>query len=202
MYRIPSSFESQLQDIFHGRFRVRWSDKQHEFQLEQKVQTGQVLLPPPIDPDAPDHYDTYSDEWVRARDGYFFVMSLRNGDRMPCPTCGLTVPVPMMETRETVCEHCQFQGRDGHYRASFFPFNHLLLEHIRAMDPLSSDVKRTYKAMQLRQKEKWNRKMRAEVDQADYRVTFNKNQVEDNPMTGYGPKTAQHTAERFYSAGE
>lgn len=202
MYQAPSDFVSQLDAMFHGRFRIRWSDKRHEFQLEQKVHTGQVMMPPPIDPDAPDHFDTYSDEWIRARDGYFLTMSLRNGDRMPCPVCGLTVPVPVMETRESMCEHCKAHGRDGRYIAAFYPeWNHILLEHIRAIDPLSSDINRTRKAMRARQIEKMERDNRMAVQMGEDAVIDNKNQVEDNPMTGYGPKTAQHTAERFYDAG-
>lgn len=203
MHTIPSSFEAELNDMFHGRYRIRWSHKREEFQLEQKVQTGQVLVPPPIDPDAPDHFDTYSDEWIRARDGYFLTMSLRHGDRMPCPVCGSTVKVPIMETRESFCENCQRHGRDGRYIAAYYPeWNHTLLEHIRAIDPYLSDISRTRKAMRARQIEKMERDRKDAVDRADLAIIDNKNQVEDNPMVGYGPTTAQHTFRRFYDAAQ
>jgi hypothetical protein len=202
MYTVPSEFQRELDNVFHGRFRIRWSQKKEEFQLEQKVGTGQVLLPPPVDPDAPSHFDTYSDEWVRARDGYFFIMSLRNGDRMPCPVCGLEVPVPIMETTESICEHCRIKGRDGKYRAAFYPFNHILIQHIMDIDPYFDNAHHIRDRMRARQIAKMARTQKDAIDAADYAVINSKNQVEDNPMTGYGPKTTQHSGARFYEAGD
>lgn len=192
---IPDEFQRELDDTFHGRYRLRWSDKRHEFHLEQKVATGQVMEPPPIDPESPDHFDTYSDEWIRARDGYFYVMTIRNGDRMPCPVCGLIVKVPVMETREGHCESCKAHGRDGRYLAAYYPLNHILIQHLRDIDPYSSDVNQIRKRMRARQLERIERDRREELDNADYMVQFNKNQVENNPMTGYGPKSARKDGE-------
>jgi len=191
MYKVPSEFEDQLDNVFHGRFRVRWSEKRHEFQLEQKVGTGQVLAPPPLDPDSStDRYDTYSDEWIRARDGFFLVMSLRNGDRMPCPVCGLTVRVPIMETRESHCEFCRDKGRDGRYVAAFYPLNHILIEHIRDIDPYNGGVERRRKRAKQRPNEtKKMDELKQDLDLSDYIVgKDSRNQVEANPMVGYGPK--------------
>jgi hypothetical protein len=191
---LSSDFATQLHDEFGGRFRIRWSDKMHEFQLEQKVMTGQIMPPPLISDEdsltATARYDTYDDNWIRARDGYFYVMSLRNGDRMPCPICGLTVPVPVLETRESVCEGCKLHGRDGRYVAAFYPFNHLLLEHLHDIDPLNGGPIRVRARMRAKQLAKNERMLKADLDVADYHVINNRTQVEGNGMVGYGPKMA------------
>lgn len=202
MYTLPSEFAVALDEMFHGRFRIRWSDKRQEFHLEQKVGAGQILIPPPIDPDAPDHFDTYSDAWIRARDGYVYVMSLRNGSRMPCPICGLTVDVPIMETRESICPFCRVAGRDGRYVAAYYPFNHILLQHIRDIDPYFDTAHHIKERMRAREQAWKERRTREEIDRSDYAVINNKTQIEDNAMVGYGPTTVQHTYQRFYDAGQ
>lgn len=197
MYSIPDEFASELEDMFHGRFRLRWSEKRACFMLEQKVQTGQLLAPPPIDPDAPDHFDTYSDEWIRFRDGYFLTMEIRPGDRMPCPVCGLEVKVPILETRESICFNCVLQGRDGKYKAAYYPLNHLLLQHIRDIDPYFDTIHNIRKRLEARDRERIARITREQVEKADAVVLDNKNQIEDNPMVGFGSPTKQHTWQRF-----
>lgn len=197
MYSVPDDFQSQLDNAFHGRFRVRWSYKRAEFQLEQKVGTGQVLLPPPIDPDAiSPYYDTYSDEWIRARDGYFLVMSLRNGDRMPCPICGLEVRVPIRETKESHCDYCRSHGRDGRYVAAFYPLNHLLIEKIQDLDPLNGGIGRARRRMLDKRGVAQKAELKQNLDQADYIVTSDsRNQIEGNPHSGYGQKSRGNIGE-------
>ena len=187
-------FLDQLHDEFGGRFRLRWSVHRQEWQLEQKVATGQIMPPPLINAENSvtegARYDTYDDAWIRASEGYYFIMSLRHGDRMPCPICGLTVPVPVMETRESECEGCRMHGRDGRYRAAFYPFNHILLEHLHDIDPLNGGPLRVRDRMRAKDLVRKERMFRKDLDDADYAVKFNKTQVEANPMVGYGPKTA------------
>lgn len=204
---ISSEFQERLDEVFHGRFRVRWSDKMHEFQLEQKVATGQLMSPPPQDPEAEtERWDTYDDNFIRARDGYFYVMSIRNGDRMPCPICaGLDgqhteLKVPVFETRETVCYRCQLMGRDGRFAAVHFDLDDRFIEHIRNLDPETDGPQRARQRIRANRARHQNR-LQAELDAADYAVQFNKNQVDNNPMVGYGPKTRQVEVERFREAG-
>lgn len=185
----PSSeFAERLFNTFNGRFRLRWSDKRHEFHLEQRVHTGQII-PPPTDESGA--WDTFDDDYQRARDGYVYVMSLRNGDRMPCPICGFTVAVPIMETRESVCDYCRAQGRDGRYVAAFYPLNHVLIEHLQDIDPFNGGPERVRKRIRARQIERNARELRAQLDEADMMVIDDKYQIEQRPMVGYGPKTAQ-----------
>lgn len=139
METLPAAFAKQLEREFDGRYRLRWSLKNREWHLEQRVGHGLA--------DAPIRIDSGADDLIRAREGYAFVMAIRPGDRMPCPspirlgpfgetleTCGFELKVPVMETRETVCPKCRLEGRDGRHAAAYYPLNDRLIEHIRSID--------------------------------------------------------------------
>lgn len=188
---IPSQFARDLHSTFGGRYRIRWSDRLHTFQLEQKIQTGQVDLMPPVDEDGT--YDTHSDRWVRARDGFAYIMALTPGDRMPCPLCNLTLKVPVMKTGETHCERCIAQGKDGKYVAAYFPFNHIFIEHLRKIDPYSDLPYRQYQAMKQRDQSRMGNLKRQALDNAGDATLDDKLQVFEIPHTGYGVKRAPVT---------
>jgi len=132
----PSSFTRQLQREFDGRYRLRWSKKRQEWHLEQKVGVGAA--------DLPFRLDEEDDSLVRAKDGYFFVMAIRPGDRGPCPgvdystnpptPCGATLKVPIKETAEVKCERCELAGRDPYFPLAYFPLDDTLIQHIRHID--------------------------------------------------------------------
>lgn len=126
MEKVPDSFQDRLKREFDGRYRIRWSPSTRQFHLEQKVEVG--LADPPFSVDEGD------DSLVRARDGYVLVMALQPSERMPCPRCGHTLPVPIQETAETSCEPCQMKGFDGRWAAAYFPFNDSLIQHLRRID--------------------------------------------------------------------
>jgi hypothetical protein len=126
MYSVPESFASRLEEVFRGRLRIRWSIKQGEFHVEQRVGRG-VFVPYRI--------SEIDDSLIRARDGYAFVLAVRPGTRMPCPHCGLEVKVPVMEFSETKCDYCRMKGRDGRYRAAYFPLGETLIDHLKKIDP-------------------------------------------------------------------
>lgn len=202
---ISSEFEDRLNAMFHGRFRVRWSDKTHQMMLEQKVATGQLMEPPPTDPDAETvRWDTYDDTYIRARDGYFYTMTITPGDRMRCPLCNATIPVPVFETREVRCERCILQGRDGRYAAAHFELDDRFLEHIRSLDPETDGPERAHqRLMAKRGLTPAQRQLQNDLDMADYRTSkFDKAQAENNPMVGYGPKHRQEDGERLLGATE
>lgn len=123
-----TEFNAALEREFQGRLRARWSAQSREYHIEQKV--GRGLFAPPRR-----NEDTEGDRWIRARDGYELVMRIRLGDRMPCPKCGLTLKVPVLQIRETVCGHCQSKKRDGRMFAAYFPLGRLLIEHLYTIDP-------------------------------------------------------------------
>lgn len=199
---ISPEFEDRLHDWFDGRFRVRWSEKTHQVVLEQRVATGQLMEPPPVDPDAETiRWDTYDDNYIRARDGYFYVMTITPGDRMECPVCHATLPVPVFETREVKCEYCIRRGRDGRYAAAHFALDDRFLEHIRYLDPMSDGPKRAHQRVKAnRERNTAQVEFQRNLDEADYRVQFNKNQAENNPMVGYGPKHRQVDGDRLIGA--
>jgi hypothetical protein len=83
--------------------------------------------------------DSYDDPAIRARDGYAFIMAVRQGDRMPCPKCGYTIRVPKFEMAETSCDYCKMLGRDGRYTACYFPLEgDSLIQHLSKLDPLKT----------------------------------------------------------------
>ncbi len=131
---IPTNFVKILKRDFNNRFRIRWSYKRNEFHLEQKLAPQQILEPPT---DSHGDYDTNDDEYIRARDGFYFVMSVRTGDRMPCERCNLTVKVPICKTAEAICSRC-----NKHHKAAFYPLDEVLLTHLRWIDPLSGGPQR------------------------------------------------------------
>ncbi len=141
---IPSSFEDELHREFGGRFRIRWSNRREEYHIEYKVLPGQVLEPPK---GKDGRYDTEDDDYIRARDGYDFIVAIRRGDRMPCPACGATMAVSKLEMKESVCQSCMRLGgqRDGRFAVVYYPLNHILIEHLRFIDPLNGGGDRVKK---------------------------------------------------------
>lgn len=158
------SFQRQLKSEFDGRFRVRFSERSKSWQVEYKVQPGQVLEPPR---NQNGEWDTYDDDWIRARDGYDFIVEVRPGDRMPCPICGLDIKLTPLEMQESVCTNCMLHGRDGRVRAVFYPLNHILIEHLRFIDPLRDGARRAAKAVRERQKAKEEADFKNNLDQID-----------------------------------
>ena len=138
---IPAWVHTRLQRDFGGRFRVRWTgNRGGEFLVEQKLAPGQVIEPPTRSDKS---YNTNDDAYIQARDGFGFVFSIRPGTRMPCPIDGTTLDVPIRQTRETVCPTCRKAGREGRYRAAYYPIDsEVWIEHLRFLDPLSGGVYR------------------------------------------------------------
>jgi len=122
----PRAFTERLQDAFDGRLRIRWSNAAHEFQIEQRVARGLINFPAALT----------DDEHIRLRDGYFYVMSVRTGDRMPCPRCEATLRVPVREVKELSCDRCRANGLEHRVAAGFFPLDDTLIAHLQSIDPL------------------------------------------------------------------
>ena len=170
----------RIEREFEGRYRLRWSPRKGEWHLEQKC--GRAA-------DPPCHISEGDDTLIRARDGYWFVLAIRPGDRMPCPGCGQTIKVPVLEFGEATCEWCQRHGKDGRYPAAYFPLDSdRLLEHIRRLDKIRGDhrviIQMVEEANDLRNKRFMNDKLN-EVDaisEDQYKRLFN------IPSVGYTGK--------------
>lgn len=126
MYTAPPEFVEALDEAFDGRLRIRWSSAAGEFQIEQRVARGMVNFPPTQN----------EDESIRLRDGYFYVMSVRNGDRMPCPKCSATLRVPLRQIKELSCAYCKGRGVEHRVSAGFFPLDDSLIDYLRMIDPM------------------------------------------------------------------
>lgn len=131
----PSDFVRRLDKLTGGRLRIRWSHKESEWHLEEKV--GRAALPPI-------RVDEGRDDLIRARDGYRLVMIIRPGDRMPCPRCGATLKVPVLRVGEVVCRDCSAKrNRQVAFVASYWPLDgESLFDHLRKIDPLTGGIER------------------------------------------------------------
>lgn len=139
---IPTAFEERLTKTFDGRLRIRWSVRAREFRIEQKV--GNAVL-------APIRIDEDRDDLICARDGYDYVLSVRSGDRMPCPSCEWTeLPVPIREFRDIRCPYCASKGKQGRTVAGYFPLDDSLITHLQMLDPLRGASKELAQAADLR----------------------------------------------------
>lgn len=148
----PSFFTDLLARTFDNRLRIRWSASQHEFHIEQRV--GRAVA-------APSRFDEGRDDLIRARDGYDFVMSVRTGDRMPCPVCHYTLRVPVMDTWDIHCGYCKLRGLQTSVVAGFWPLNDRLISHLQKIDPLRAD-----QTEQARAADRYNRLMMESEDNA------------------------------------
>jgi hypothetical protein len=122
MRTAPSAFTRRLQKEFGGRLRIRWSSERGEWHVEQRVSRAHL----------PQHrINDNDDAGIRQRDGYDYLLAIREGDRMPCPRCGGTTRVPVMATGEARCPSC-----DTRYAAAYFPLEgDALIQYLRRLDP-------------------------------------------------------------------
>ncbi len=134
----PSWFVQRLDTISRGRLRIRWSPARGEWQIEQKGMVGRWNPVRHWDPNDPGKLlpIDYDDAFLRARDGYSYLLSIRPGDRMPCPACRNTIKVPVLRFGEAICGWCEANGKKKtHYRAAYFPLGEALLQHLEMISP-------------------------------------------------------------------
>jgi hypothetical protein len=125
---IPSWFSSALRAEFDNRLRVRWSDSQQQFLIEQKV--GRQRAPKR-------RIDPLDDRAIQLRDGYAFVLGVTPGDRTSCPRCHRGTHVPVMRMKFATCEHCNKE-----FRACYWPLSDGLLQWLRWSDPYRDGLQR------------------------------------------------------------
>lgn len=141
MQSIPSAFEERLRDAFDGRLRIRWSVKARELRIEQKVGNA-ITIPIRIDADR--------DDLICARDGYDYLLSIRSGDRMPCPECEWTeLKVPVRDFVDIRCAYCASKGKQGRTVAGYWPLDDSLIDHLKKIDPLRGASQRLAKEADL-----------------------------------------------------
>jgi hypothetical protein len=177
MYSAPQEFIDQLQTAFDGRLRIRWSVASNEFHIEQRVARGMVNFP---------LVDGNDDERIRLKDGYFYVMSIRNGDRMPCPKCGGTLQVPLRQIRELSCGSCRTRGYEHRVSAGYFPLDDTLITYLRMIDPLRGASKELRNKIDKHNADFTDAQRQKVLDQATAAGHDDFNRIAGIPQIGYG----------------
>lgn len=124
LYSIPEEFQQRLDQEFNGLIRVRWSDKLSEWHVEQKVRRAVGW---------PDGWDRYSDNTIRYKDGYVWIMSFKQGTKFPCPHCNLTLKAPSLRSEMVSCEHCRLKGYNHQQLAGHWPMSETLIDHLKML---------------------------------------------------------------------
>ena len=126
LYRVPVTFQTRLDEEFQGRLRVRWSEKQHEWHVEQKVRNG-LAGRPLVD-------DGYDDDQIRAKDGYVWILSFKHGTQFDCPLCGLTLKAVTRQATMVSCKHCQLKGYEHRWLGTHWPMDETLIQHLQELE--------------------------------------------------------------------
>lgn len=162
----PDEFTRRLREQSDGELRIRWSNARQEWHIEQRVGRA-ILEPSPV--------SAIDDDYIRATEGYVLVMAVRNGDRMPCPDCGLELKVPHLRFAEILCPMCKHQGKDGRHVAGFFPLGDALLQHLRKLDP----------------KRDWRKGEKEALDRRNKQLVASREQDYSNYITAVGLEHAR-----------
>jgi hypothetical protein len=177
----PSYVTDRLKSEFGNRLRIRWSYKRSEWQIEAKVARA-------VEPGS--HVDSADDDHIRARDGYAFVLSIRQGDRMPCPDCGFSLRVPVLRTEEVRCDYCRSRGRDGRHRAAYYPLDsEKLFEHLRMIDPQRGYRTNLHRLADQRNQAILAAREREAMNKVQSATLDNFNRMVGIPQFGYSGKT-------------
>ncbi len=131
MRHAPDSFVEKLEREFRGRLRIRWSNQDSAWHIEQKVARG---LFPGTKPTKAGWDETF-DKYIRQRDGYAYLMTVTVGDWIPCYRCKKDLKVPYYETEQVKCGYCYSIGRDTFVPAVHFPLGDGLLGYLKSIDP-------------------------------------------------------------------
>jgi hypothetical protein len=134
----PESFVRSLDYQFGGKFRVRFSDRRHRWQIEQRVASDVAAALPPMGNDA---QHSYTDDTIRYHDGYTLFAEIAPGTLTPCgndltdeaghKTCGQDLKIPFARKFGVLtCPACE-----AHHTVAHWPLDESLLEHIRSTDP-------------------------------------------------------------------
>lgn len=124
---LPHDFLDSLATQFDNRLRIRWSHAKDEWHIEQQV--GRAIIPP-------FRIDINDDRFIRARDGYAFVMAVKPTNYMWCRECHLRLKVPIMRTAEVRCDYCESTKKRARRNfVAYYPLNDTLLQHLHKIDP-------------------------------------------------------------------
>jgi hypothetical protein len=181
-YTPPREFVARLDSIFRGRLRIRWSVQKEEWHIEQQVgpraalpSFGRLL---------------FHDRFIRARDGFAFVMAIKPRETTTCRTCFLKCDVPALRTSEIKCSYCEsVKARRGREFGGYWPLSgDTLLNHLLRIDP-ERDGTRTLISDNDRAQARYQQvAMKDARNHFESAVYDDKYQLFDTPFTGYTGK--------------
>lgn len=174
----PTDFLARLASAFSGRLRIRWSLVKNEWHIEQQV--GRAALPPLRITEA-------DDSLIRARDGYAFVMAIKNCNHSPCRHCGKSCRVPELRSGEIKCERCSEQKRAREF-GGYWPLGDALLDHLRKIDPYRDGHKVAAAEQDLQDTRRELTRQRNIFNTIESATLDDKYQLFDTPFSGYTGK--------------
>jgi len=115
------------------RYRLRWSDATHTWNVEQQVARATEVPVEGGDPDLA----------IRARDGYALVLQFSPSKTMRCPECRSLIELPILDIAEVRCDHCASRP-DLYDRqmwfTGYFPLGERLLTYLERTAPKRGDA--------------------------------------------------------------
>lgn len=145
---IPEWFEEQLERRFQGRFRLRWSEIEHVFMLEQKVRRAVAEGFAPRAFKSERHRKLTMENYIRARDGYILSMKISPTTRAYCQRCDTRLDMPAMQTAQVTCPVCMSHGHRTVTMGGYWPLNDALLHELERTDPDRGGNERVFAAQQ------------------------------------------------------
>lgn len=132
VYRVPQVFHDRLDEEFKGKIRIRWSDEQEEWHVEQKVRSGLAGSPLTSRDDYNRNY--WRDDVIRSKDDYMWVMSVKQGTTFACPTCASKLIAPTRSQEMISCGYCKQKGYEHHVLAGHWPLDETLIDHLKKLE--------------------------------------------------------------------
>lgn len=140
---VPEDFADRLEQRFNGRFRIRWSDVEGRYLIEQRIRRGiaEGGMPKGEYRNRRQRRARYEDR-VRAQDGYILTCVVTAGSTAFCTRCDAPMPSRLHMFTISSCPECARQGIEQPVQAGFFPLDDRLLLELEKADPLKGGVDR------------------------------------------------------------
>ena len=175
---VPEEFAARLEAAFDGRLRLRWSQADQVWHVEQRVARGLINFPAALT----------DDEAIRLRDGYHFIMVVTAGDRLPCPQCRTTLSVPLRQSTLVSCPTCRLKGLEHRVAAAHFPLDDTLIDHLKSIDPLRGMSKALRAKVDAHNAAMMQRRQQDVLDQLTSKANDDFAQIAGIPSVGYTGK--------------
>lgn len=113
------------------------------------------------------------------------IMTVAVSETMRCPDCGYKLVVPFNETMQLSCLACKLKGRNTKVIAGYYPLNHILLNHLKSIDPLRNMDEDMIGKMNEYNEKKMEQQQKQLSDDAESYASDNINRLMGIPTFGY-----------------